>query len=343
MKHLRGPILFLLLLPAWAGAASDLPPECDRKILEGVRFLHSDRYDDALSNFAWVQRTLPQHPAGFFFYGAALEWMAWDYRNLDQGPPFDVMMNKTISLAKAMVSKNPDNPWALFYLGAGYGFLGLADIKYGNWLKAFYDGMTGYKHMLTVLKLKPDLWDVYFGLGQFHYWRSKKAAIIRMFTTQDEMKLGIEELETAARKGYFTPWEARNALVMIFCAEGRMDRSEALLKESIAEFPLNLYSWWSFAQVYMTQKKYAEGLKALDFLESRFRMSKWTGDLAWVECWVWKADCWGHLGDKAKTLEYLEKASRFDGRRIKSVPRYLELMRDVKNISQWAGVPLTNR
>jgi tetratricopeptide (TPR) repeat protein len=332
-------VAFLLVAAAWP--KSDLPQELDDHLLEGVRLLHCDRYDDAFSNFISVQRAASNHPAGYFFHGAALEWMAWDYRNLDQGPAFFVLMNKTIALAKAMVAKNPKNPWALFYLGGGYGFLGLADIKYGNWLKAFFDGQTGYKHMLAALKLKPDLWDVYYGLGQFHYWRSKKASIIRVFTTQDEMKLGIEELLTATEKGYFTRWEARNALVDIYNSEKQPERSEALLKASLAEFPENLYSWWSVAKLYMNQGKYGEALAALDFLESRFQKSKWTGDLAWVECWVWKADCWGHLRDKAKTREYLEKARRHNNARIKSLPRYLELMRDIKNISQWAGVELS--
>ncbi|MBN8215081.1 MAG: hypothetical protein J0L75_00470 [Spirochaetes bacterium] len=335
----RAALLFLLSFGgAWS--MSDLPQAMDDRLLEGVRLLHCDRYDDAFSNFAVVQKTMPAHPAGFFFYGAALEWLAWDYRNLEQGPPFFAMMNKTIALAKEMVVKDPKNAWAFFYLGAGYGFLGLADIKYGNWLKAFYDGMTGYKHMLQALKLNPNIWDVYYALGQFHYWRSKKAAIVRVFTTQDEMKQGIEELEVATKKGYFTRWEARNSLVDIWNMEGQPVKCEALLKESLAEFPVNLYTWWSYAKVHMARKRYTEALGALDFLEGRFKSSHWTGDLAWVECWVWKADCWGHLGDKEKTKIFLEKARRHPNAKIKSVPRYQELMKDVKNISGWAGVPL---
>lgn len=315
-------------------AKSDLPEGLDAKLIEGIRLVHMDRYDEAFAMYAEVQKVVPNHPASYFFVGASLQWIAFDYMNYDLDGAFFSNMNKTVALSQAMVNKKPDDPWALFYLGGGYGFMGLTSIRYGNWLKAFFDGMTGYKYMMKALDLKPDLYDVYYGLGQFHYWRSKKAAVIRAFTSQDEMKQGIDELMLAAKKGYFTVHETKNALISIYIEENDIPKTMALLADTMAVFPDYLFSFWALAQSHIKLGNHREALKALDHVERKLTGSKWSGGVAYVRCYALKAQCWGHLKEVEKAKEYIAKARAIDSRKYRGILAYAEYMRVVETVAK---------
>lgn len=335
MPKIVGILAFLF---GFLGAQSDLPPGFDATLLKGIDYVHQDRYDEALALFQKVQTDLPNHPAGFFFYGAALEWISLDYRNYEQGSIFFANMNKVVALAQTMIQKQPNNAWAYFYLGAGYGFMGLTSIKYGNWIKAFFDGMAGYKHMIKALELKPDLYDVYFGLGQFHYWRSKKSGLVRAAVGPNEMKQGIDELVLATQKGYFTVNETKNALVTIYGLEGNFSRSTKILEETMAQYPDYLFSWWAMAQNHMMQSNGMGALQALEQVERKISASSWSGPLAFVECYVMRAQAHALLGEKEQARAQLKRAWGVDQKKLRGIDRFHELMRDADKVKQKVGL-----
>jgi len=336
---LRPLLAALALLAGALWAKSDLPDALDAKLVEGIRLVHMDRYDEAFALYAEVQRAAPAHPAGYFFMGASLQWVAFDYMNYDLDAAFYSNMNKTVAVAQALVNKAPDDPWALFYLGGGYGFMGLTSIRYGNWIKAFFDGMTGYKYMMRALEIKPDLYDVYYGLGQFHYWRSKKASVVRAFTSQDEMKQGIDELFLAVKKGYFTVHETKNALISIYLEENEIPKTMALLADTMAVFPDYLFSYWALTQGLMKLGNHREALKALENVERKITGSKWSGGMAFVRCYALKAQCWASLKETEKAKEYLAKTRAVDNRKLRGLAPYAEYMRVADTVAKSLGVP----
>jgi tetratricopeptide (TPR) repeat protein len=325
------------LSDTFAQTNSDLPSELDTQIFAGIRAIHNDRYGEALAHFDVVRKARPDHPAGYFFYGAALEWQDEDYRNFVQNEEFFSNMNLVVEKGKALLKKDSKNAWASFYIGAGYGFMGITSIKFGNWVKAFFDGQNGYTYLDKALKLKPDLYDGYFGLGQFHYWRSKKASIIRAFTLHDEMKMGIKELHVALTNGYYTVHEVRNSLVSIYWLEGEYDKSLALIAEAQAIFPDYLATYWALALNHMSTKEWALALVDLTNIEKKLRASKVTGPIAFIECFTWRASVYSSMGKLNEAKAAIKMARSVDPSAVKGIERYNELSRDLDRIGKDVG------
>lgn len=313
---------------------TDLHPEMEKLLVETIRLIHHEEYPRSLSNFERMKKELPDHPAGFFFYGATLEWISLDYKNFTFHDPFVENMSKAVELGKAYVSKEPKNPWAYFYTGAAYGFMGITMIKYGEWIKAFFDGMSGFKYLTKALEVKPDFYDAYYGVGQFHYWRSKKAKILMLFSTKDEMAQGIQELNLAVAKGKLTVIDTRNSLAGIYSMEGDYDKSTALIRESLAEFPNYLASHWNLAQNQMGKKEWAAALETFKTVDQRLHASPYTGQLAYVELETLRAICYMGLNDSTKARESIKKARDAKEPGLKSIARYSDLMAEVEKMER---------
>lgn len=320
--------------PAANERITDLPPEMEKLLVETIRLIHHEEYPRSLSNFSRMKKELPDHPAGFFFYGATLEWISLDYKNFTFHDPFVENMSKAVELGKAYVSKEPKNPWAYFYTGAAYGFMGITMIKYGEWIKAFFDGMSGFKYLTKALEVKPDFYDAYYGVGQFHYWRSKKAKILMLFSTKDEMAQGIQELNLAVAKGKLTVIDTRNSLAGIYTMEGDYDKSIAMIRESLAEFPNYLASHWNLAQNLIGKKDWAGALDSLRVVEGRLQASPYTGKLAFVELETLRAICFMGLGNTSEARGSIKKARGYNEPGMKNISRYGDLIQEIERMER---------
>lgn len=85
---------------------TDLPPTMEKLLIESIDLVHDENYPQALSNFVRMQKELPNHPVGYFFYGASLEWISLDYKNYTFHDPFVETMTKAVDLGKAYVARS---------------------------------------------------------------------------------------------------------------------------------------------------------------------------------------------------------------------------------------------
>ena len=91
----------------------------------GLDQAHNGDYEKSLATYQKLIDVMPDHPAGYFYYSAALQNMMTDYRNFEYGKKFLNVMKKGISVSEKMVSENKSDPWAYFYRGAMYGYRGI--------------------------------------------------------------------------------------------------------------------------------------------------------------------------------------------------------------------------
>ncbi|MBI3288642.1 MAG: hypothetical protein HYZ74_03895, partial [Elusimicrobia bacterium] len=169
-------ILLLAFVPAAAAGGTrrtSVTPEMDKLLIEGIDAIY--RMDFAAADAASAKAIAldPTYPHAYLGQ-AANDLIRFSYGTEQSDPAliksFDDKAAKAITVAQAWLKKHPDDPDVLFVLGAGHGCLGRMAIVRRQWLKAFTHGRASMKSVRRAIKLDPELYDAYLGLGMFDYY-----------------------------------------------------------------------------------------------------------------------------------------------------------------------------
>lgn len=90
-------------------------------------------------------------------------------------------------------------------MGSAYGYRALARLRRHNWVGAFLDGRRSNEHLNKALQRDPRLYDTYFALGAYHYWRTARSGFIRAvaFWMRDRRELGKHQMQLAIDHGRY--------------------------------------------------------------------------------------------------------------------------------------------
>lgn len=220
-------ILLLYAVVAQAENIDDkiFQTEFYRKIDPIIKLLiddvHHERFHSAIDHADELIKIDPDHPVGYFLKAAIYDNIILDYSDYRFETNFEEVVNKAISLANKRLKeiskkKLPPDHWLHFYAGGSLGFRGLHRFFKNEWFAAFSDGLNGIEHLQESLNIYPEMYDAYYGLGNFHYWVSAKSRFLWFLPfVKDERKRGMEELFLAIHKGIYTSIEARYAFLRI--------------------------------------------------------------------------------------------------------------------------------
>ena len=173
----------------------------------------------------------------------------------------------------------------------------------GDTWGAIKDGRKAHKLLHKAVKGDSTLYDAYYGLGMYHFWKSKKAhTVIKyfgwLFRIKDERERGIRELYTAMDKGSYARFPAMRALFSILIEENRNDELISLTREYVKSFPDDLFHKWFLGIAYIRKKKWQQSLATYEDIEKHLKGVEFRGIEADAECLYYKALCLYHLGRK---------------------------------------------
>ena len=284
----------------------------DTLVDKAVNLVYQRKYDEAIHLSEDVIKTHPDNPMGYLGQAGIYHILMLNYRVSLFDNEFDSVTTLAIKAGEKAIKQHKNDAKAYFVLGASYGFRGLNRIRKGKWFSAFRDGLRGMANIKKAHKLDTQLYDVYYALGLYYYWKSAKAKVLTFLRMmKDEREKGIEYLKIVAEKGRFSKDEAKFALVEIYYYE---DRYEEALKEceSLAEKFSTDPTWnylmgktlgklnrWEEAKHYFTF--------LLDFLENAPYRSN--GFIA--ECHYGVAKCGFETQDLATARKELDLAFQF--------------------------------
>ncbi|MFZ0390755.1 MAG: hypothetical protein WAN36_09895 [Calditrichia bacterium] len=261
MKNINKTLLvtclcLLCMLPAVKSAElSDIVPDAapgekapkdplfHETVMQGIQFTFSDQYEKSLALFDSLIQHHPDHPAPYFFKAAAYQNLMSAFRVNN----FQEEVEKNIEMAinkgqdrldAGSAQKNDDQKaWMYFYMGAAYGYRGFNKFRKHNWLGAYGDGKKGIDYFKKALKTEPTLYDVYLGLGSYHYWRTAKSSFIRIiaFWMPDKRELGLKQLQFSIDHGRYSPNEAGYVLVIACMDYHREQQALEVLKNLMAK------------------------------------------------------------------------------------------------------------
>ncbi len=270
----------------------------DTLIDKALDLVYQKKYFDAIAICEQVIQKYPENPMGYLGQAGAYHIIMLNYRVSLFDHEFDSLTTLAIKTGDAATKIYKDDPNAFFVLGAAYGFRGLNRLRKGQWFGAFRDGVRGVSNLMKAHEMKKDLYDVYYGLGLYYYWKSAKAKVLTFLRLmKDEREKGIEYLKISIEKGRFSVTEAVFALIEIYYYEDRYQ--EALdaalsLKDKFAYDPT-----WNYvtAKILVKLNRWDEAKDYFDALLKLLEASQFRANSYLAECHYGKSLCAFETGD----------------------------------------------
>jgi len=215
-------------------------------LLAGIDFLHREKFEQAFQLFDSVILSYPENPVGYFFKAAAYANIASDYRNLAYTDSFFTYIEKAINVGKTVQESGNATSEDLLFYGGAVGYRGIYRSFLGDWFGAFKDGLRGKNILAQALDMDSTNYDVYYGLGEYDYWRSAKTRVLWWLPfISDKRNEGVEQIFLAIQKGKLVKSEAKYGLLKIYDNENEYRSILQLWNDYLIEInpddPFSLY------------------------------------------------------------------------------------------------------
>lgn len=245
------------------------------RIKTGIDAMYAMRYAEATRAFDDIIVKYPNEPTGYFFRSQIHLWkFLFDYSEADYRL-FLQTCDKAIAVAETSLKQHPDNTFAQTIVGAVYGFRAMANFRAENFVKATLDGRSCYNYLNEVVKKNPSEFDVYLGMGMFHFGVAAMPSVVRTAANfaglKGNLEGGLAEIRMAAEKSLWARNDASMFLAMIN-AYYKRDFTQGLryLNDLTARYPTNVPVLYSLGNVELFVRK---PLSALPYYQKVAQLS----------------------------------------------------------------------
>jgi tetratricopeptide (TPR) repeat protein len=288
-------------------------PEVDSIILKGLKLVHADQTKEAVEEFKKLIEIFPEDPIGYFYVSATLQTMMDDYRNYSYMDEFNKYMNLAIKTGEKRKKGGNLTAYDCLYLGGAIGYRGIHKGLTGNWMGAFVDGLKGKGYLEKALKLDPELYDVYYGLGTYHFWKSLKAKIFWWLPfVADNRQMGIDMIKLAIEKGKYAKEDAKYALVRIWVENKEYEKAFAMIGELRKTHPTKPFLLWFLAQAQMENQMYGGAINTYQDLLEALTNSPYYHPAGEVECRFYLALAYYKSKDFEKSSDVIDSVLVFE-------------------------------
>ncbi|KAA3606523.1 MAG: tetratricopeptide repeat protein [Calditrichaeota bacterium] len=277
---------------------------------QGLHEMSLDDFEKAKETFAKIIEIDSTSPNGYLFLATVYHNLMADFRSLKFMNEFYANIDKAILMAQKRIDNSKDLARSYQYLGASYGFKGLRDASLNNFLSAFSNGLNGLNALEDALEINSEIYDSYYGIGVYHYWRAKKAGLFKyLIFFGDSREQGIEEIKLTRDKGELCGAVSAEALIRIYQAEKDYKNFFKIVDEVLLKYPKDIYARWYLAETYIILGNWEKALETYKEVEKLiYKNGKdYYGVEAEIEIWYYFALCHKNLGNPKLAKEFAEK------------------------------------
>jgi len=204
------------------------------------------RYEEALALTDLVIKLSPNEPSGYFFRAAVLQARMMDYENHEKDEKAFFAATATCrKLAQRQLLERRNEAWAHFFFGSAIGYEAFVVGKKKKYFEAFRYGWESIQHLEAALKIDPELYDAYLGIGTYKYYRSKMSKRFNWLPfVKDERAIGIGMIRVALAKGLYSRTAAVNGLGWILMDENHPAEALALIDSALTLYPTSRFFLW---------------------------------------------------------------------------------------------------
>lgn len=240
---------------------------------EGQSLLLDDRFEDADSIFELYSRRYPADPAGSLFRASVLLARMNDAEEDFAGDQLKRMLDSIDAQVEKRLpsSDSSARAWLMLVRGHARSYRSIYESRFGSFLSAVKQGLSARNCYTNGLKYDSSLYDLYLGLGSYHYWKSAKGGVLSLFRIlKNEKDRGIRELCLARDSAHFSKEAAHTALIWIYLNEEEYDSVIAIAEYMHDRYPDGRSFLWPLAEAYSKNKRHLEAIEVYRTLRSYF-------------------------------------------------------------------------
>jgi tetratricopeptide (TPR) repeat protein len=308
-------------------------PQVDSIIFRALDLVYVDSTFEAVEEFKKLIQIFPNDPIGYFYVSATLQYMMDNYRNYSYMDEFNKYMDLAIKTGEERKKRGNLTAYDCLYLGGAIGYRGIHKALTGNWMGAFVDGLKGKGFLEDALKLDPELYDVYYGLGSYHFWKSLKSKIFWWLPfVADNRQKGIDMIKLAIEKGKYAKQDAKFALVRIWVENKEYDKAFAQINELRETYPDKPFLLWFLAQAQRENKMYEETTISYRSLLDALTSSPYYHPAGEVECRFYLAQTYYENKDFENCSAQIDSILTFEkeAKNNKSMKDFIDKAKDLK-------------
>ncbi len=268
MKRIAGVFLFLVFsaISPFANAVSFYVDSAfTSRLMEAQSAILSDQFDLADSISQRLIVDYPLDPAGRLSLAASQLARMTDAEANLYGKQFTVSLDSITNQCQQLIltADAPRKAWLCLFLGHAQAYRALYESKFGSSYKAVRMGLATNDSYQAGLASDSSLYDLYFGLGSYHYWKSVKAGVFRWLGIfHNDIDLGIRELQLAVDSSLLSRNVALASLCWVWLDRERFDSVEQISAELTSIYPTGKSFLWPQARAEFDSKRYAQAIKS---------------------------------------------------------------------------------
>jgi predicted Zn-dependent protease len=254
------PLVIIFIMLSWPAENSRLLTDDKLAVIaEGQKLMLGGQWKEAFDCLSRLHEKDSTDPGGYLFRAAVMQSEMTDREENLYGRAFLILCDSARESAERYLINCSaiDSAVCYLYLGHQYAYRSIREARFGSGLSAINYGFKARREYEKGLALDSAFYDLYLGLGTFHYWKSARAGILRIAGIfRDEREKGIDELKLAADSSLFSREAARSAMIWIELNEKQYDSAVAIANEMYTKYPNGLSFLWPLAEGYYRGENY---------------------------------------------------------------------------------------
>lgn len=254
------PLIIIFIMVSWPVEDSRLLTDDKLAIItNGQKLMLDGQWQKAFESFTRLHEEDSTDPGGYLFRAAVMQSEMTDREENLYGRAFFRLCDSARESAERYLINCSaiDSTVCYLYLGHQYAYRSIYEARFGSGLSAINYGFKARREYEKGLAVDSAFYDLFLGLGTFHYWKSARAGILRITGIfKDEREKGIDELKLAADSSLFSREAARSAVIWVRLNEKQYDSAVAIAKEMYSKYPNGLSFLWPLAEGYYRGENY---------------------------------------------------------------------------------------
>ena len=265
----------------------------------------NEQFDSALTLSETLMHDQPTDPGGYLMAAATLLGeMTGAEANLHEDR-FKQLLDSSLALSdSALVNADSTHAaWLHLYIGHARAYRALWESRFGSFITAAKLGFSAAEAYEKGLAADSSVYDLYLGLGSFHYWKSAKAGLLRwMGIINDDKELGVKELNLAADSSLIFADAARQAMIWVWLDRGFYDSATVASETARARYPHGTLFLWPLAEAQFKNRQFTKAIATYEEIRSAIVVNPGNYyNLISVDYQL--AQCYYELEDKEKVKE----------------------------------------
>lgn len=236
---------------------------------KGRDLAYNADFNEAETLFTQAAHISPERAESYFNITQIHLWIYLGANSRAEYKTFMKWSDSTISKSKKALDSSPGDYRAAYLLGNTYLLRAMAGVTAHSYLDAFWAIKSANSYFKKTLKLDPDFYDAYRGVGEIHYFLDFIPGSVRwsitLFGLEANKAKGFSELKLAYEKGTLDRVSAAYSLAQVYSNYiAEYDSADILLRELVDRFPRNPIFNYDLAVVLIKERRLHEAEKYLD-------------------------------------------------------------------------------